>query len=82
MKYQLNRIESKIQSDTIMWTCPCGVALSLEFHVSDTGVGYPVDGIHDWVTGGISVPCPECHRRFFLPSMADQPSVSEVIAET
>ena len=78
-KYQLNPMESTIQGDTIAWSCPCGVPLELEFHISEAGVGYPQDGIHDWVTGGVSVPCPECGRRFFLPCMAMSPSVLEVI---
>ena len=81
MKYQVNRIESSIQSNTIMWSCPCGVPLRLEFHISDSGVGYPLDGIADCVTGGVTVPCPDCRRQFFLPSMAVSPSVSEVTAK-
>ena len=82
MKYQLHSVESSVQADTIMWSCPCGVSLSVEFHISDTGVGYPLDGITDCVTGGVTVPCPDCRRQFFLPSMAVSPSVSEVIAES
>ena len=77
--YELDPVESNIEADTIFWSCPCGVPLQLEFHISKSGLGYPQTGVHDWVTGGVSVPCPECGRRFFLPSMADSPSVSEVI---
>jgi hypothetical protein len=78
-KYQLNPVESKIEADSIAWSCPCGVPLEIEFHISEGRVGYPHDGTHDWVTGGVSVPCPECGRRFFLPCMAMSPSVLEVI---
>lgn len=55
--------------------------MEIEFTASEGSVGYPQKGDHDWVTGGVSVPCPECGRRFFLPCMAISPSVSEVIAK-
>ena len=78
-EYDFELIESTIQSNRIAWSCSCGASLDIEFQIYEKGVGYPKDGNHDWVTGGVSVPCPECGRRFFLPCMADKPSVSEVI---
>ena len=81
MKHELHSVESKIQSDEIFWSCPCGVSLELEFRISEASVCYPLDGIADSVTGGVTVPCPECRRQFFLPSMAVSPSVSEVVTK-
>ena len=79
MNYELKPVESSIQSDRIVWSCQCGFQLELEFRIMEKGIWYPLDGIADSVTGGVSVPCPECNRQFFLPSMAVRPSVSEVI---
>ncbi len=81
MDYQLNPVESNIQSDKIVWSCPCGVPFELEYRIMEKGIWYPFDGIANCVTGGVTVSCPECRRQFFLPSMALKPSVSEVIAE-
>ena len=80
MNYELNPIKSSVQSDKIVWSCPCGFQVDLEFRIMERGVWYPLDGIADSVTGGVTVPCPRCNRRFFLPSMSCSPSVSEVIA--
>ena len=43
-KYQLNPVESKIEADSIAWSCPCGVPLEMEFSASAGSVGYPRDG--------------------------------------
>jgi hypothetical protein len=79
MNYELKPVESNTQSDKIIWSCPCGLPLELEFRITEKGIWYPFDGVADSVTGGVTVPCPECRRQFFLPSMAVSPSVSEVI---
>ena len=78
-EFEFKPIESTIQANRISWSCPCGVSLDIEFQIYENGVGYPQDGTHDWVTGGVSVPCPECGRRFFLPCMASSPSVSGAV---
>jgi hypothetical protein len=38
MDYELKPVESNAQSDKIVWSCPCGFPLDLEFRIMERGV--------------------------------------------
>ena len=78
MGYELKPVSFLIQSDKIEWSCRCGFHFALEFLAQDSGVSYTLDEFAAGVTGGVGVGCPQCHRRFFLPCVAESPSVCEV----
>lgn len=60
MKYELNPIDSSIESDRIMWKCPCGMPFDLEFRIQPKGIWYPLEDIADSATGGVTVQCTVC----------------------
>ena len=80
-EYDFELIESTIEANRVAWSCSCGASLDIEFQIYEKGVGYPQTGDHDWVTGGVSVPCPACGRRFFLPCMVSSPCVSGAVSK-
>ncbi len=81
MSYHLKPVAAKLSRDRITWGCPCGVHLEVECTLTPQGVGYQLDTLVDSVTGGVSVSCSGCDRRFFLPCQSPTPTVSEVILE-
>jgi hypothetical protein len=79
MAYELTSIPSVVGAERIDWSCLCGFRLGVRFSkVGESTVAYELGEYAQPVTGGIGVGCPECGRRFLLPSVARQPSVAQV----